>query len=86
MKQKTIRIYGIAGEDKYSMIGNSQTIKIVIIGGRDKDSIIQQGQSRIHIYDDRNNSFQTDRARLHLLLIARFMLSTILITITIKRI
>jgi outer membrane protein assembly factor BamA len=63
---KTIRIYGIAGEDKYSMIGNSQTIKIVIIGGRDKDSIIQQGQSRIHIYDDRNNSFQTDRARLHL--------------------
>ncbi|MFI5130897.1 MAG: hypothetical protein ACHQFX_12925 [Chitinophagales bacterium] len=63
---RTIRIYGIAGEDKYTMDGNTSTIRVSIIGGPDKDEVIQHSNNRICIYDDHNNVFQTSRAKLHL--------------------
>jgi hypothetical protein len=64
---KEIRLYGLAGEDKYLITGNKSPIKIRIIGGTEKDSVIQYaGTNRIHIYDDANNDFTTTNAKLHL--------------------
>jgi len=60
-----IRIYGIDNTDIFSITGEQAGITIRIIGGPGRDSIIQTG-NRIHIYDDRNNSFQTNSARRHL--------------------
>jgi hypothetical protein len=61
---KEIRLFGIDGEDVFK-IDNSTHTTIRIIGGFDKDSVIQSGR-RIHIYDDKNNVFETNSARLHL--------------------
>jgi hypothetical protein len=61
---REVRVYGINGEDVYSVNG-SGSIKVRIIGGYGKDSIIESG-SMIHIYDDHNNVFKTTNAKLHL--------------------
>ena len=62
---KEIRLYGINGEDVYKINANSTTVTIRIIGGPAKDSVIQSG-SKIHIYDDQNNVFQTSSVKWHI--------------------
>jgi hypothetical protein len=64
---KEIRLFGINGNDVYFIRGSTSPIKIRIIGGFDRDSVVQQESGNtIHIYDDKNNVFQTTKARLHL--------------------
>jgi hypothetical protein len=63
---KEIRLYGLNGGDTYAIYDKSPDIKLRIIGGSDSDSILQYTNDKIHIYDDRNNSFKTTSARLHL--------------------
>jgi len=63
---KEVRVFGLAGEDIYSVKGVTNDIKLRIIGGVDKDSVIQTSGSRIDIYDDANNVFKTTAAKLHL--------------------
>lgn len=63
---KEIRLFGIGGEDVYAIEQNSNAIKIRIIGGEDKDSVIQTGNNKMYIYDDKKNVFKTTKARLHL--------------------
>ena len=65
LETEEVRIFGIGGEDIYSITGNSALINIRVIGGPGKDSINHTG-GRIHIYDDRSNIFNTYGARLHL--------------------
>jgi len=61
---KRIRLFGIGGEDVYTIDDKGTTIKLSVIGGADKDSVTQYpGSSRIHIYDDRDNDFKTSNAR-----------------------
>jgi hypothetical protein len=62
---KEIRLFGIKGEDVYSVNNDRNNITIRIIGGPGKDSIIQS-KHRVQIYDDRNNVFQTTSANRHL--------------------
>lgn len=59
-----IRIHGIDDEDIYNIAGTSP-IRVRIIGGPAKDSVLQTGD-RIHIYDNKDNVFQTSSARMHL--------------------
>ncbi|NOT51577.1 MAG: hypothetical protein HOP10_09895 [Chitinophagaceae bacterium] len=59
-----VRIHGIGGEDVYDITGNSP-ITIRIIGGPGKDSMVQSG-SRVYVYDNGDNIFQTSSARKHL--------------------
>jgi len=62
---KQIRLFGIAGEDKYNINGVTKNIRLSIIGGPDKDSVVHTGK-RIHIYDDKNNSFNVQAGRFHI--------------------
>lgn len=65
-----IRLYGLAGEDSYTVSGNENNdIDIRIIGGTDKDSIVDvsTGGEKINFYDNADNFFKTgSRSRLHL--------------------
>lgn len=64
---REIRLYGIEGEDIYTIDGSVNAIKVRIIGGPEKDSVIQHsGNGRIYIYDDNNNVFLITDAKLHL--------------------
>lgn len=65
VETEEVRIFGIGGEDIYSITGNSNLISLRVIGGPGKDSLTQTG-GRIHIYDDRANTFNTAGARLRL--------------------
>ncbi len=63
---KEIRLFGEKGEDSYSIDGNMNSIKLVIIGGPGYDSVIQHsGKSKIHLYDDKHNFFNTRHATRH---------------------
>jgi hypothetical protein len=62
---KEVRLFGINNEDVYVVDNNSDDITIRIIGGPGKDSIVQ-AKKKIHVYDNRDNSFQTANARMHL--------------------
>jgi hypothetical protein len=65
-----IRLYGLSGEDSYTVSGNENNdINIRIIGGTDKDSIVDlsTGGEEINVYDDADNFFKTGpRTKLHL--------------------
>ncbi|MEO7266077.1 MAG: hypothetical protein ABIW38_14265 [Ferruginibacter sp.] len=67
-----LRIYGLAGNDVYSINGKfNDKIKLRIIGGIDRDSIIDAtmdaGRARIEVYDNKDNYFQPDKnLRLHI--------------------
>ncbi len=66
-----VRLYGLSGEDSYTIDGNADSeIKIRIIGGNDKDSVTNNssGEKRkVHVYDDANNFFKTgSQTKLHL--------------------
>ncbi|MCD6012429.1 MAG: hypothetical protein K0Q79_2291 [Flavipsychrobacter sp.] len=70
---KDIRLYGIAGNDKFRVTGNVyKGINVRIIGGVDPDTIIDKShvagwKKRTNIYDDNANNFSTaSEARLHL--------------------
>jgi len=64
---KEIRLFGLAGEDVFTIDKRADNIKVRIIGGNEKDSVIQySGSSKIIIYDDDHNVFQTTHAKLHL--------------------
>lgn len=60
-----IRIFGIAGDDVYTIDLQPAPLVVRIIGGLGKDSVIHNGE-RIHIYDNRDNVFQTGAVRWHL--------------------
>jgi hypothetical protein len=62
---KEVRLFGINNEDVYVVDNNSDEITIRIIGGPGKDSIVQ-AKEKIHVYDNRDNTFQTANARMHL--------------------
>jgi hypothetical protein len=63
---KKIRLFGIDGNDVYDVRKHTD-IQVSIIGGPDRDSIIQEpGSGKIFIYDNKDNSLQVNRARLHL--------------------
>jgi hypothetical protein len=62
---KIIYVYGIDGNDVFKIDGDN-TIPTKIIGGFDKDSIIQNGAGKVFIYDDKQNFFTTNTAKLRL--------------------
>ncbi len=68
-----IRLFGLAGNDRYAVRGNvNKGIHVRMIGGDDKDvyidsSTLKREKAKTEIYDDANNDYQTDHlARLHL--------------------
>lgn len=66
-----VRIYGIAGNDSYTINGNvNNGIKIRIIGGVDKDTITNLSKSsagKVQVYDNTDNVFKTaSNTRRHL--------------------
>lgn len=65
-----IRLYGLSGEDTYTINGNDNSdIAIRIIGGNDKDSIVDLSTDgeKIHIYDNADNFFKPgSQTRIHL--------------------
>jgi hypothetical protein len=62
-----IRLYGISGNDKYTVEGNENKIKPRIIGGIEKDSINIAGKGKIHIYDNPGNVVNSNgQARVHI--------------------
>jgi hypothetical protein len=67
---KEIRLYGISGNDKYTIEGRqSRGIKIRIIGGIEKDSIIDNssGSNKVIVYENRNNYInESASTKLHL--------------------
>ena len=60
-----IRLYGLSGNDTYTINGNTG-IKIRIIGGDQTDSFINNSNTRIHVYDDSKNNFTGKEFRKHL--------------------
>jgi hypothetical protein len=66
IETKEIRLFGINGEDVYRISGNFNAITLRIIGGSAKDSVIQDGNGKLFIYDDHNNNFSSENAKLRL--------------------
>ena len=63
---KEIRLYGISGNDTYTVEGANNGITVRLIGGDKKDSMNISG-SKVHVYDDRDNVFNTGaQAKFHL--------------------
>jgi hypothetical protein len=61
-----IRLYGLSGHDTYNVEGADNNMKIRLIGGYVKDSITVAG-SNVHVYDNRDNVFNTSsQTRYHL--------------------
>lgn len=53
-----IRLYGLSGNDTYSVEGsedNKTTVRL--IGGVEKDSIAIAGKGKVHVYDNKDNYF-----------------------------
>ena len=65
---KEIRLFGLSGNDIYSINGKvNNGITIRIIGGDEKDSIIDNSNIKMHVYDAANNVFiKGSKTRLHL--------------------
>lgn len=70
---KEVRIYGISGNDTYTISGSvSKGINIRLIGGKEKDSFIDRSNvkasnKKTNVYDDENNDFATGKeTKLHL--------------------
>jgi hypothetical protein len=62
---KEVRLFGIKGDDVYVVNNDVADITIRIIGGPGKDSVIQS-KRKVHIYDNKDNVFETSSARMHL--------------------
>jgi hypothetical protein len=60
-----LRLFGIKGEDVYVVNNEVKDITIRIIGGPGKDSVIQS-KRKVHVYDNEDNVFETNSARMHL--------------------
>lgn len=64
---KEVRIYGISGNDVYTVDGSvNKGINIRLIGGKDKDSFIDRstvktGTKKTTVYDNTNNEFATGK-------------------------
>ena len=65
---KEVRLYGLAGNDRYHVDGEAgEGITIRIIGGTDRDSIIDRSESKTVIYDDHDNDIiKSKKTKLHL--------------------
>ena len=64
---KEIRLFGLSGKDVYNISGDVNTgIKIRIIGGDEEDSVINNSAVKIHVYDDKKNTFIGSHTRLYL--------------------
>ncbi len=70
---KEIRVYGLSGNDQYTIDGNANhAIKLRIIGGDKKDEIINHsnisaGGKNLHVYDNADNTFQSPKGtKLHI--------------------
>jgi hypothetical protein len=63
---KEIRLYGIEGEDVFEVKNASAEHVIRIVGGPQKDSILQSGNGKVRVYDDKNNYFNVGSAGLRL--------------------
>ncbi|MEO7801655.1 MAG: BamA/TamA family outer membrane protein [Ginsengibacter sp.] len=63
---KEIRLYGIDGEDIYTVLGKSHSMIVRIIGGPAHDSVGEYTNKRLHIYDNENNTITTSSAVKHL--------------------
>jgi hypothetical protein len=66
VETKEIRLYGIGGEDIFTIHDKSPNIKLRIIAGPDHDSVVVYAGTRLHIYDDYSNGYKTTSAKLHL--------------------
>jgi hypothetical protein len=62
---KDVRLFGIKGNDVYVVNNEVEDIDVRIIGGPGRDSIVQ-AKKKIHIYDNKDNVFETGSARMHL--------------------
>ena len=63
---KEIRLYGLSGNDIYTINGKVNSgIRIRIIGGDKNDSIINNSNIKIHVYDDANNVVKGSSIKLH---------------------
>ncbi len=69
---KDIRLFGIGGEDIYTVKGTvDKGIRLSLIGGEERDSImdfslVRHGTRKTHVYDDRDNYFgKSTETRLH---------------------
>jgi hypothetical protein len=62
---KIIYVYGIDGNDVFKIDGNN-SIQIKIIGGPGKDSVIQTGNGKVFVFDNKKNVFVTSTAKLRL--------------------
>ena len=57
---KEIRLYGISGEDIYTIEGDINTIRLRIIGGAGRDSVVEVGGSHhFDVYNGGENFFHT---------------------------
>ncbi|MDQ6763872.1 MAG: outer membrane protein assembly factor, partial [Bacteroidota bacterium] len=66
---KEVRLYGLSGEDVYTIDGNIKSpIKIRIIGGTDADSVIDNTRDKkIYLYDDKDDAnYVSDRQNIKL--------------------
>lgn len=61
-----IRLYGILGNDVYTVSGAKNDINIRLIGGVEKDSMDIAGTGKIHVYDNPGNVISGNNTRLHL--------------------
>ncbi|TDH27306.1 hypothetical protein EXU57_06870 [Segetibacter sp. 3557_3] len=60
---REVRIFGLGGNDIFDVKGTSASpINLRIIGGEDRDSVTTTGEARVHIYDNKDNSFNTGSA------------------------
>ncbi len=60
-----IRLYGLKGNDTYTIEGGDNSIKIRIIGGTEKDIVTNTSSAKIKYYDNKNNDI-SGNIRTHL--------------------
>ena len=62
-----IRVFGLDGNDVYTVGGGNSSITIRLVGGPQNDSYTIDGGTEVHIYDSRNQTVhRSAAARLHL--------------------
>ena len=62
-----IRLYGLSGNDIYTINGKvKKGIKIRIIGGDQDDSVVNNSNKKVQVYDDKNNRFAGSKIKAHL--------------------
>jgi hypothetical protein len=65
---REVRLYGIKGNDKYTVSGIERNpIKVRLIGGTDKDVMSFTGNGKVQVYDNNGNDIQgSGRRKLHI--------------------